>query len=408
MACPSCTHRLRLPDEAVGKRLRCPRCKHVFTATSPEALEVTEPELIEDEPETPRRRRQPEEDAPPVRKRRPQENIQTEPVAGRKVRDEAPKEEDAAPTRPAEEVKKKKRKKKRRPDVAKKEGMSSGTLWWIFGGGGVLLVMLGFAAMAVFADNIVVKFFAIYLLIAMPIYTAMFFLAMYISSVVFGALEIGEIHVAVVKAFILTLFVTMVSWISFGGFLTLAVMLVGIIVLFRLDPWEARMLLFTNWLLNYGVRFAMLAIVMSWMSHASDRFDKGLSVPDQKWQQGDDGGLQVDPGGDRGPAAQDVWDEDVVKQRGGGVQFDQARPDEEIVIAISFRGARVTDADLAHMKDFPRLLRLDLTDTAITDVGLAQLQACQGLKELTLTGTKVTDAGVQQLQNALPKLKIIR
>jgi LSD1 subclass zinc finger protein len=46
--CGSCQRRLRLPDEAIGKKVRCPACQAVFVATAaPEEPPVAE--LVEDE-----------------------------------------------------------------------------------------------------------------------------------------------------------------------------------------------------------------------------------------------------------------------------------------------------------------------------------------------------------------------
>src|SRR5262249_45383918 len=154
---------LRLPAEAMGKRLRCPRCKHAFRAGSEEPLEVVEPQVVEEEPV--------------VRKRPRQEEIQTEPAVRRKDRNEASPEEDDDTARPAEAPKKKKRKKRSRSSAAR-EGMSAGTLWWIFGGGFVLLVMLTCAAMALFFDKPGGKMCAIFLLFAIPFNTVLFFVAM--------------------------------------------------------------------------------------------------------------------------------------------------------------------------------------------------------------------------------------
>jgi hypothetical protein len=277
--------------------------------------------------------------------------------------------------------------------------------------------MLTCAAMAIFFDKPGGRMCAIFMLFAIPFNTVLFFVAMYLSSIWFGAMEIGELHVAVIKAFILMVFISAINLTSFltpfGGMFALPVLVLGIFVVFRLDPWEAHMLIFMNWLLNYalsfGLKVVLMGAMMGGMGHGKDRFDRDdREPPDLNWRQGDDRGGPVDMGGGGGPPAPEIWDEEDVKKRGGGVQFDPANPDDEVVIAISFRGGRVADADLVHMKDFPRLRRLDLTETAITDAGLLQLQACMGLRELTLTGTQVTDAGVQQLQTALPRLKIIR
>src|SRR5207302_2001198 len=97
--------------------------------------------------------------------------------------------------------------------------------------------------------------------------------------------------------------------------------------------------------------------------------------------------------GQASPAVQKQgWDTEDVGERGGSVEFDPKNEDDDIVIGISFRESRITDADLSHMKDFPRLVKLDLTNTSITDKGLAQLKPCKNLQVLTLIGTRATEA----------------
>ncbi len=69
ITCPNCQKTLRLPENLMGKRVRCPGCQEVFTAEDPEAgvepVEEQEEEAIQEErPSRParRRRREREED----------------------------------------------------------------------------------------------------------------------------------------------------------------------------------------------------------------------------------------------------------------------------------------------------------------------------------------------------------
>jgi hypothetical protein len=115
----------------------------------------------------------------------------------------------------------------------------------------------------------------------------------------------------------------------------------------------------------------------------------------------DDGPLAREPG------QHAVWDEGDIMDRGGTVEYDARNPMGGAVVVISLRDTPISDADLAHMKDFPSLIRLDLTGTAITDAGLAQLKSCKGLQTLFVTRTRVTAAGLKDLQKALPRLRIV-
>jgi len=68
----------------------------------------------------------------------------------------------------------------------------------------------------------------------------------------------------------------------------------------------------------------------------------------------------------------------------------------------------VTDAGLAHLKGLTALEYLNLYDTAVTDAGLAQLDGLKNLKKLYLWQTKVSDAGAAELKKAVPAVDINR
>jgi hypothetical protein len=117
---------------------------------------------------------------------------------------------------------------------------------------------------------------------------------------------------------------------------------------------------------------------------------------------------------DGGPGASELapektgWDEPDIEERGGQVEYYPINEHDTAIAGISFRGTAITDADLAHMKDFRYLRKLDLTNTRITDAGLKHLADCKLLRMLTVTGTQVTDAGVEALRQALPRINITR
>lgn len=71
---------------------------------------------------------------------------------------------------------------------------------------------------------------------------------------------------------------------------------------------------------------------------------------------------------------------------------------------LNVRGKEITDAGLAHLKDAKGLIRLHLEKTKVTDVGLEQLKGLENLEYLNLYGTAVTDAGLKHLEG-LKKLK---
>lgn len=57
VACPSCSRQLRVPDELLGKQVKCPSCQTIFTAEAPEPAPPppppVEPEPVPLEPAAP-------------------------------------------------------------------------------------------------------------------------------------------------------------------------------------------------------------------------------------------------------------------------------------------------------------------------------------------------------------------
>jgi len=64
-------------------------------------------------------------------------------------------------------------------------------------------------------------------------------------------------------------------------------------------------------------------------------------------------------------------------------------------------GARVTDAGMAHLRGLHQLRVLHLDHTQVGDAGLAHLQRLIHLEQLELKGTNVTDAGLAHLEGLL-------
>jgi predicted Zn finger-like uncharacterized protein len=84
IACPSCQKQLKVPDELIGRPVKCPGCKETFTAQSPSTPPPAQEEVVEkprkkaaplpeeeEEPRRPARRRDEddEEDDRPSRRR---------------------------------------------------------------------------------------------------------------------------------------------------------------------------------------------------------------------------------------------------------------------------------------------------------------------------------------------------
>jgi hypothetical protein len=274
IACPSCNSQLKVGEDLLSRKLKCPTCHEVFRAQAApgphaEAVRPGPPPRAEATPSGP-----PRADA-----------VRTGPLPLAPMEEELPEfeveeltgERDVASDRP----KKKKKKKKTKASSSLHEQPERSSLgWWVFGSSGIALTMFILFAVALLArpDNSL-KGYAGYLFIMMPISTVIFFVAMYLSSIWFEAIEIGEIHVALVKAFILVFIVNLVSLIPGGFILTLVTWFAGIIVIFRSDPWEARVIIGMNWLLGLGVKMLLFAAIMSWLSHGGGIGDNGRNIP---------------------------------------------------------------------------------------------------------------------------------
>ena len=91
-----------------------------------------------------------------------------------------------------------------------------------------------------------------------------------------------------------------VSLLPFGGYAMLIIYVLGLLSLFRMDFWEARMIIFFNWLLNFGARFIVFMAVTAILAGGGRGKDAGRDFnPPQKGK----GGQQnvMPPDDDDGP-----------------------------------------------------------------------------------------------------------
>jgi hypothetical protein len=128
----------------------------------------------------------------------------------------------------------------------------------------------------------------------------------------------------------------------------------------------------------------------------------------------------------------------AIKKLGGSIERDSKLPGNPVV-EVDLSGKQTTDADLAHLKAFPELRKLDLkgnfdresernhlTDAGlkhlrdlhklehlnvaghpdITDASIEHLEKLSNLKAIDLVDTSVTEKGVKRLKRALPKAAI--
>jgi hypothetical protein len=245
IACPSCATKLKA--SGAGGRVVCPKCRHPFRyrAADDSRPEEEVEERITERPPAERRKRRDAGPEPPGKE--PEE------------RDDNYDREEPPP----KSAKKKKKRKKKRLRLAPEEDGERETpawIWWVAGGGGIVATLVTLLVVALTASpegNL--KFYAIVLLVTLPISTVIFFIAMILSNAIAEAVDIGEIHVAIIKAFGLLLVVNAISLFPYGNWAALLVWLVGLMVVFHLDFWEARILIVFNWGLNYAVHWFLIA-----------------------------------------------------------------------------------------------------------------------------------------------------
>ena len=70
-----------------------------------------------------------------------------------------------------------------------------------------------------------------------------------------------------------------------------------------------------------------------------------------------------------------------------------------LIPAKTFEGRILADADLAVLKEIPKVIELDLKNASIGDAGAAHLSALTDLQRLHLEKTKITDAGLAHLKD---------
>jgi YHS domain-containing protein len=90
----------------------------------------------------------------------------------------------------------------------------------------------------------------------------------------------------------------------------------------------------------------------------------------------------------------------------GGLVMQLANDSDALVVNLSLAGKQATDAELAELKNLPKVAQLNLASTAVTDAGLANVAGLTDLTSLHLEKTAVTDAGLAHLAK-LSKLEYL-
>jgi hypothetical protein len=318
----------------------------------------------------PRKRRLPE----------PEERITREP----EVRDEPEEVVEVARV-----AKKPRRKKRKRPARHVNQELPTWAVWLISVGGFILIAGSIALGAILKGHGTLVLVYSVIMAVMLPISTAILIISMFITSWLGGGIEFGEAHVVIPKAVGLLLVVNTIGLLPFGGFIAFPIWVFGLMFLFGLDLWETRVLWLVNWGLNFFARMAVFGIVMAIFSHADVDF-----TPNHQ-------------SGQQGAVSQEAEAIDAIESLGGDCST-QNNDEDGPIVAVTLAGTRATDRDLAILKSFPKLRRLDLSATLITDAGLTHLKGLKQLETLTLTGTRVTNLGIADIQAALPRVRIVR
>ncbi len=285
LRCKGCQARLSAKSELAGKAVRCPRCKQPVRVTvapvvlpqlgnrpgskplMAEAVQAEEPVWAEAIPEDAGFDVLPDEEpmlATPLEEDRP---VPTLPKP--KPKSKPSKETEVAEaSETVEEDRPKKKKKKKKLDAKMETAIP--TWMWVAGGFGALLATAGivfgiYLLMRVGTpdgDDVDWQGRLLVFLILIPIKLVILVVSMFLSSALGGGINFGDAKTAIIGAIFLIVIVNLVEMIPVAGpYLTLVVWLIGFMTIFGLDPWEARFLLFINWLINYLIVMAIINYV---------------------------------------------------------------------------------------------------------------------------------------------------
>jgi hypothetical protein len=171
-------------------------------------------------------------------------------------------------------------KKKKKKKSKKLEETSVPPWMWIVGGLGALVtisgVIIGLWMMLKMNNGgekpINWAFVAVHFGIGVPISLVILVVSMFVSSALGGGIDFGEAKTAIIGGLFLVIIVNLVELIPGAGFyLTFPVWLIGFMAIFGLDPWEARFLLFINWVFNYIIGMFVIAAILSGRFEAPER-----------------------------------------------------------------------------------------------------------------------------------------
>jgi hypothetical protein len=312
VACHSCGNTLQAPDHLAGRKAKCAACGSIVVVDAigiPEAIRISKPKprpkprpvIAEEEPigipeairsskpkATPKPKQAIAEEEPvwaiPLDPE-PAEVVAEVDVVAEVEDDEAAWVEEVPGAVGKAKRREKRKRKRRRQQRESSEPGSSTAIWWAGGVGALLIVVVGLVLWAIAAghtDELIVD--AISIAFLLPFSLVILFVSMLIASQFAGGIDFGYMHTAIPKALLLLFVVNLISvvlplWIGF--IFTFPVWFFGLMILFRLDVWEAMFVSFIN---NTILRLIMifgLAFVLSAMNNAKHGGDRDDAAPDR-------------------------------------------------------------------------------------------------------------------------------
>lgn len=293
--CEDCGAKLKVPEERLGRKVKCPRCQAVFVAADT-AVASTPPPRPPAAPTSKRAREEEdrgegyeevhddEDEAPPGPPKRRKSRPVKEDTFDEAITEEEPQRSRASDDDDEERdrPRKKKRKKKRRQEVDKYPSAAEGWHWWaaacaVLLSLTVLTAILGFAGMV--KPNL--HLISVWILIDVPFSAVVLIGSMFLSSFIAGGIEFGDARIVIPKALVLLTFISPFYLLPFGNWLALPIWMGALMYLFRLDLWECQLLVAVNWALNWLAAFLLIGALAAALGAAEKASSQGGGLPQQ-------------------------------------------------------------------------------------------------------------------------------
>ncbi len=371
--CPACFSKMKVNEQHLGRRLVCPRCNHLFqasTAVQAAPVQVVEAQVVEEAPVI----------AEVVAQVVPPQPARARPSQPTPVVAEVVAEvQEDRPLRP--------RIKKRREREPERHGRPAWVLPVTIGVGLIIPAVVVISLVLLMKDSTVNwEKYGTALLILVPVYAAILGLSLVVVSTVMGGVTIGSVPIAIGKGFFLLLIVVPldVFFFPWGYYIAMPIWFVGLMALFGMDAYEALlawgMCIVVGFVLKFTIVGGLLESAMVKVAVMPEEDESKLAAP---------------------------WGENDINNLGGKVWWAEPEEGRRIIKLMELKDSKITDADMVKLRRLP-INRLDLTNTAITDEGLMQLWRIKTITVVIVNGTKVTEEGAKQFKRKFEGLHGVR